>query len=161
MLKTLREEHQFAVTRKQINTKIAEWKNEGFLPAKNISKVDMGYMVRIQYQHEDSGQHLEFKYRGSVVDEEKLTKHRKRYGIQQGKHKSNGTFQCNLFRFRLVVLTMYSSPVTYNLGDSLKSLFDWASYTGSYASSNTSSNASSNASSNTNCNTSSPPILPH
>jgi hypothetical protein len=93
ILKSLLEEHKFPVTKKQLNTKIAEWKDEGFLPSKNVSKVDMDYMVRIQHQQESSGVRIRFKHRGTVVDDKKLAKHRKRFGIQHEQDESKSKLQ--------------------------------------------------------------------
>jgi hypothetical protein len=71
----------FPVTKKALNSKLTEWKRDGVLPKKNISKADMDFMVRIRHEHEEQGKYVQFSHNGFEVSDEKLRKHRRRFGI--------------------------------------------------------------------------------
>lgn len=69
------------LSRKQLKTRIKLWHEKGLLPRKNIDKKDMDYMTSVGLMKEAQGLEAVFTYHGFPVSQEKLKKHRERFGI--------------------------------------------------------------------------------
>ncbi|KAJ4294319.1 hypothetical protein N0V90_008009 [Kalmusia sp. IMI 367209] len=82
ILKTIPQLTGLSPSPKQLKEKIKQWREMKIIPWKNIKKEDMDHMVLVRYLRKElSGEGTFFTHCGFPVPEEKLHKHKNRFGV--------------------------------------------------------------------------------